>query len=57
MRRVNGYHCEQTKQEEPHELHKAAADYCQQARAELAKAESDEDIDDAIKKVRILCDN
>ena len=57
MRRVSSYHCEQSEQSKPPEHHEASANYCQQAKAELAKAETDEDLENAVKKVRVLCED
>ena len=57
IRRVSSYHCE-TKDPTPiAEHHKAAASNCQIAKNELAKAETDEAITNAAKKVRILCED
>ena len=60
IRRASSYHCEQgekAKKSEPTKNHTTMANYCQQAKSELAKAESDEAIDKAVKKVRVLCED
>ncbi|MBT8126484.1 MAG: hypothetical protein HKP12_12395 [Gammaproteobacteria bacterium] len=60
IRRASSYHCEQgekTKKSEPTVQHKANADYCQKAKSQLAKAETDEAIENAVKKVRVLCED
>lgn len=60
IRRASSYHCEQgekTKKSDPTVQHKASADYCQKAKSQLAEAESDEAIENAVKKVRILCED
>ena len=60
IRRASSYHCEQgekTKKSEPTENHTAMANYCQQAKSDLAKADTDEEIDNAVKKVRVLCED
>lgn len=60
IRRASSYHCEageKTKKSEPTKDHTAMADYCQQAKSDLAKADTDDEIDNAVKKVRILCED
>lgn len=60
IRRVSSYHCEQgekNKKLEPTKNHTAMANYCQQAKSQLAKAETDEEIENAVKKVRVLCED
>ena len=60
IRRASSYHCEQgdkTKKSEPTKNHTTMANYCQQAKSELAKAETDEAIEKAVKKVRVLCED
>ena len=60
IRSASSYHCEEgekTKKSEPTDHHTSMANYCQQAKAELAKADTDEEIDNAVKKVRILCED
>lgn len=56
IRRVSSYHCE-TKNENTAEHHQAAADNCQLAKNELNKADTDKDITNAAKKVRVLCED
>jgi len=56
IRRVSSYQCEtKNKSTEPH--HQAAGDNCQQAKNELNKADTDEAITNAAKKVRVLCED
>ena len=60
IRRASSYHCEQgekAKKSEPTENHATMANYCQQAKSELAKAETDAAIEKAVKKVRVLCED
>jgi len=57
IRRVSNYHCEQVTQNIPPAHHKSGADNCQVAKNELAKAGTDEEIDRAVKKTRILCED
>jgi len=58
IRRVSRYHCEYgTVRGSAPEHHKSAADNCQIAKDELAKAQTDDDIDRAVKKARILCED
>jgi len=60
IRRTSSYHCEQgdkARKSEPTVQHTANADYCQKAKSQLAKAETDEAIENAVKKVRILCED
>jgi outer membrane lipoprotein SlyB len=56
IRRVSSYHCE-TKNKTTAEHHQSAADNCQLAKNELTKAETDQAITNAAKKVRILCED
>ena len=56
IRRVSSYHCE-TKNVDTEDHHQAAADSCQLAKTELVKADTDEEIDNASTKVRILCED
>ena len=60
IRRASSYHCEEgekKKKSEPTKNHTTMANYCQQAKSELAKAETDEAIEKAVKKVRVLCED
>ena len=56
IRRVSSYHCE-TKNTTTEDHHQAAADSCQIAKNELVKADTDDAITNAAKKVRILCED
>ena len=56
IRRVSSYHCE-TKNTDTEDHHQAAADSCQMAKNELVKADTDDEIDNAAKKVRVLCED
>jgi hypothetical protein len=56
IRRVSSYHCE-TKNQTATPGHQADGDNCQQAKNELNKADSDDAITNAAKKVRILCED
>ena len=56
IRRVSSYHCE-TKSTTATEHHKSAASNCQLAKNELVKADTDDEITNAAKKVRILCED
>ena len=57
IRRVGNVHCEVDYKPKPTSHHQAVADQCQMAKNELAKADNDEKVDLAVKKVRVLCDN
>ena len=60
IRRASSYHCEEgekKKKSEPTKNHTTMANYCQQAKSELAKAETDDAIEQAVKKVRVLCED
>jgi hypothetical protein len=56
IRRVSSYHCE-TKSETVVAHHKSAGDNCQRAKDELNEADTDKDITNAAKKVRVLCED
>ena len=56
IRRVSSYHCE-TKNTDTADHHQAAASSCQMAKNELVKADTDDEIDNAAKKVRVLCED
>jgi hypothetical protein len=56
IRRVSSYHCE-TRNTATEDHHQAAADSCQIAKNELVKADTDDAITNAAKKVRILCED
>ena len=58
IRRVSDIHCEHDiRPESPPAHHISAADNCQLAKNELAKAETDTSVNMAAKKVRILCED
>ncbi len=56
IRRVSSYHCESNNTKPP-EHHQSAGDNCQQAKDELNKADTDQAITNAAKKVRVLCED
>jgi outer membrane lipoprotein SlyB len=57
IRRVSNYHCEQSKPTPAPEHHASIADACQSAKNELVKAESESEVNTAVKKVRVLCED
>lgn len=57
IRRVSTVHCEAKEKVDPPPHHVSAADNCQKAKDELTKAESDDEVENAIKKVRVLCED
>ncbi len=57
IRRVSSYHCETKNTTSTPEHHATAASNCDLAKNELAKAETDDAITNAAKKVRILCED
>ena len=58
IRRVSDIHCEpEIRPKSPPAHHQSAADNCQLAKNELAKAETDTSVNMAAKKVRILCED
>lgn len=57
IRRVSSYHCEVKNIDSTPEHHTTAASNCDIAKNELAKAETDDAITNAAKKVRILCED
>ena len=57
IRRVSSYHCETKNTTSIPEHHESAAINCEMAKNELAKAETDDAITNAAKKVRILCED
>ena len=57
IRRVSSYHCETKNTTSIPEHHNSAASNCDIAKNELAKAETDDAITNAAKKVRILCED
>lgn len=56
IRRVSSYHCETTSKT-PVAHHESAADNCQLAKNELTRADTDQAITNAAKKVRVLCED
>ena len=58
IRRVSTFHCEtKVKMVSPPPHHQSAADNCLKAKNELASAKTDDEVNNAIKKVRILCED
>ena len=58
IRRTGSIHCEsQHRPRKPPAQHQAAADECQAAKDELVKADTDNEVDLAVKKVRTLCED
>jgi len=57
IRRASSVHCETPVTTKPPAHHVAASDSCQAAKAELTNATTDEAIDRAVKKVRVLCED
>ncbi len=57
IRRVSSYHRETEKRSDLPQHHQSASDNCQIAKNELTKAETDQAITNAAKKVRILCED
>jgi hypothetical protein len=58
IRRVGSINCESlNRPKTPPEHHTAAAESCEAAKQELVKAESDDEVDRAVKKVRTLCED
>jgi len=55
IRRVSSVHCESKTQVPAH--HAASAAECDKVKDELVKADSDEEVANAAKKVRILCED
>ena len=56
IRRVSDINCA-VKKTEPEKHHKSAADNCQRAKDELNNAKTDEAIENAVIKVRTLCED
>lgn len=55
IRRVGSVYCDGTGPDEPPEHHVAISESCDKAKTELANAETDDAVDLAVKKVRVLC--
>ncbi len=56
IRRVSSINCEPEYKQDP-EHHKAAASNCQKAKDELNNAKTDEAVEQAVIKVRTLCED
>jgi len=56
IRRVGSVNCEPVTRNETPAHHQSLANDCQAAKDELAKAKTNEELDFAIKKVRVLCE-
>ena len=57
IRRASSYHCERSTQSVPPVHHVSAANDCQAAKDELTKAQTDDAVELAVKKVRVLCED
>jgi hypothetical protein len=57
IRRVSSYHCETKNTTSIPEHHTSAASNCDLAKNELVKADTDDEITNAAKKVRVLCED
>ena len=57
IRRVGSVHCEAKTQPKPLSHHQQVANDCQTAKDELSKAQTNEEVDLAVKKVRVLCEH
>jgi outer membrane lipoprotein SlyB len=57
IRRASSVHCEEPVTTKAPAHHVAASDSCQAAKTELINASSDDAIDQAVKKVRVLCED
>jgi len=57
IRRASSVHCEAPVTKTAPAHHVAASDSCQIAKTELTNASSDDAIDRAVKKVRVLCED
>lgn len=56
IRRVSAVHCEHQTSTPP-DHHTQAAKDCDQAKQELRMAETDEELENAVKKARVLCED
>jgi hypothetical protein len=56
IRRVGGTFCDGTGPSEPPEHHQQISESCDKAKTELVNAETDDTVEMAMKKVRVLCD-
>ena len=57
IRRVGNVHCEVDYKPKPPAHHQTVANDCQKAKDELANADTDDAVDLAVKKVRVLCEH
>jgi outer membrane lipoprotein SlyB len=57
IRRVSSIHCEAKSKSNPPEHHVTGASDCQSAKNELTKAQTDDAVELAVKKVRVLCED
>ena len=57
IRRVGTIHCDGAGPDSPPEHHVTVANSCDTVKSELTRAETDEQIEIAMKKVRILCED
>ena len=55
IRRVGTVHCDGTGPAKPPEQHVAISESCDKAKTELANAETDDSVNLAVTKVRVLC--
>jgi outer membrane lipoprotein SlyB len=55
IRRVGTVHCDGTGPDKPPEHHVAVSESCDKAKTELANAETDDTVELAVTKVRVLC--
>ena len=55
IRRVGTVHCDGTGPAKPPAYHAAVSESCDQAKTELANAETDDSVNLAVTKVRVLC--
>ncbi len=56
IRRVGATFCDGTHDSDPPDHHQQAASECDKAKSELSAADTDDAVDIAVKKVRVLCD-
>jgi hypothetical protein len=57
IRRVSSCHCEVKSKSKPPAHHVSGASDCQSAKNELKKAQTDDAVELAVKKVRVLCED
>jgi len=56
LRRVGSAYCDETHDGDPPKQQQDAAGNCDAAKDELAQADTDDEVDIAVTKVRVLCD-